>query len=85
MAGKMSVTVPLTAQQKEKIRRATGKSISALKVEGTGGVTLKKHLVAARKGGIVQARRIVQTRRMVSTKRLGPIQSAKFVGAKFIS
>lgn len=38
MAEKRSVTVPLTARQKDQIKRATGKSISALKVAPSGGV-----------------------------------------------
>ena len=42
MPGKMSVTVPLTARQKAQIKKATGKSINALKVESAGRTTLAK-------------------------------------------
>ncbi len=44
MAEKMSVTIPLSERQKAQIRKATGKSISALKVESTGGVALARRL-----------------------------------------
>ncbi len=49
MAQKVSVKVPLTAQQKEKIRRATGRTISTLKVESTGAAMLKRPFRLSRK------------------------------------
>lgn len=45
MAERKSVTVALTARQKEKIRNATGKSIGALKIQSASG-TLKPMLTA---------------------------------------
>jgi hypothetical protein len=46
MAEKTSVTVPLTAKQKDQIKRATGKSISALKVGTSGGLTAARRTAA---------------------------------------
>ena len=42
MPEKKSVTVPLTARQKEQIKKMTGQTINALKVESAGGATLAK-------------------------------------------
>jgi hypothetical protein len=47
---KMSVTVPLTARQKEQIKRATGKTIASLRVESAGGASLKPRVSLARPG-----------------------------------
>jgi len=68
MAGKVSVTVPLTAQQKNKIRRATGKTISALKVESTGGATLKRALTAGISPTAVRMARPVVARVVLAKK-----------------
>ncbi len=62
MAEKRSVTVSLTARQKEQIKRATGKSISALKVGPSGG------MVAARKIQILSSRKVQVGRAIASRK-----------------
>ena len=41
---KRSVTVPLTEKQKQQIKRATGKSISALKVGPSGGMVAARRI-----------------------------------------
>ncbi len=38
MAVKKSVTIPLTAKQKDQIKRATGKTINAVKVARAGSL-----------------------------------------------
>src|SRR5262249_55951743 len=72
MADKMTVTVPLTAKQKEQIRHATGRSISALKVGASGGLT------AARATRIVAASG-VKLAKVTSAKgiKLAKVTSAK--------
>ena len=45
MAEKKSVTVPLTVRQKAQIKRATGKSISALKVGPSGGMVAASRIM----------------------------------------
>jgi hypothetical protein len=68
MATKGSVTVPLTMRQKQAIKRATGKTISALKVRPSGGLIATKkaspmmfakkgHMSLAKRGGVTLAKR----------------------------
>ncbi len=63
MAEKRSVTVALTSRQKDQIKRATGKSISALKVGPSGG------MVAARRIQILSSRK-VQVGRAIATRKM---------------
>ncbi len=42
MVEKFSVTVPLTARQKAQIKKATGRTIAAVKVEKAGARTVLK-------------------------------------------
>jgi hypothetical protein len=42
MAEKISVTVPFTNRQKELIKKATGRSVSGMKVEQSGSRTVLK-------------------------------------------
>jgi hypothetical protein len=63
MAEKTTVTVPLTAKQKEQIKRATGKTISALKVGASGG------FAAARKPRMIVGRRVQLARKVALTKK----------------
>ncbi|MFQ5876904.1 MAG: hypothetical protein ACE5JH_04310 [Acidobacteriota bacterium] len=62
MAEKRSVTIPLTARQKQQIRSATGKTISALKVQASSGAlkpmlttrSLRKRTLARKLAGTAQ-------------------------------
>ena len=86
MAEKMSVTIPLSERQKEQIRKATGKSISALKVESTGGVALARRLQSKALGKKMSPRalgRKLSARalgRKLSTRALGKRMSPRALG-----
>lgn len=75
MAEKKSVTVPLTARQKQQIKRATGKTISALKVGPSGGMVaarrfriLETRVVAARK--VAAGRKVMAARKVAAGRKV---------------
>jgi len=71
MPQKMSVTVPLTARQKEQIKKATGKTISALKVESAGSVALSRNFARVARGNVLLAKKASLTRANASMTRAG--------------
>ncbi len=79
---KNSVTINLTAGQKDQIKRATGRSVSALKVERAAGMSTKRGL------GMIMTKRgmnVIATKRglgAVATKRgLGAVATKRGLGA----
>jgi hypothetical protein len=65
MADKKAVTVALTSKQRDQIKRATGKSINALKVSPMGG------LVAAGRKRLIQVGRVGLAKRPIAVGRVG--------------
>ena len=61
MPRKMSIMVPLTARQQAQIKRATGRTVSTLKVGPSGALVASKRLVAAKR--FTAAKRMVAPRR----------------------
>ncbi len=82
MAEKRSVTVPLTTRQKQQIKRATGKSISALKVEPSGGMIASRRIMKLPTRSLARRVSAKSLARKVSAKSLARRVSAKSLARK---